>query len=170
MHPADTLTIKTELVEPNDTNVLGNLHGGKLMYWMDICSALAATRLSHAPCVTASVDNVSFKRPIKLGEVVSVRASVSRTFRTSIEVFIEVFAANMYTGQEEKSNQAFYTFVALDAEGKPALVPQIEPVTEKEKVLFEGALRRRQLRLVLAGKMKAQDANELKEYLFQDNK
>jgi len=102
--------------------------------------------------------------------VVSVRASVSRTFRTSIEVFIEVFAANMYTGQEEKSNQAFYTFVALDAEGKPALVPQIEPVTEKEKVLFEGALRRRQLRLVLAGKMKAQDANELKEYLFQDNK
>lgn len=170
IRPNDTITIKTELVEPNDTNILGNLHGGKLMYWMDICSAMAATKLSRCPCVTASVDNVSFQRTIKLGEVVSIKAFVSRTFRTSIEVYIEVFAENMLTGQSDKSNQAFYTFVALDAEGKPTPVPEIFPESEKEVKLFEGALRRRQIRLVLAGKMKAQDANELKEFLFQEGK
>jgi acyl-CoA hydrolase len=160
--PADSVTIMTELVQANDANNLGNLHGGKLMYWMDICSAISATKHSHSIVVTASVDSVSFKAPIKVGDVVTIKAVVSRTFRTSMEIFIEVWAENMLEGVKFKSNQAYYTFVALDRYGKPASVDELIPETDEEKELYESAGHRRELRLIMSGRLKIKDSTALK--------
>jgi acyl-CoA hydrolase len=158
--------IMTELVLPNDTNVHGNLMGGRLMYWMDIAAALAASKHSNAAVVTASVDNISFENPIGLGNVVHIEARVSRSFNTSMEVHLKVWGEDMAQQFKYKSNEAYYTFVALDANKKPRPVHELIAETEEEKKIFDGALRRRQLRLVLGGKMKAEDAAELKA-LFQ---
>lgn len=151
-----------ELVLPNDTNPLNNLMGGRLLHWMDIAAAISAQKHCNNIVVTASVDNVSFRHAIKLGDVITIEAKVTRAFSTSMEVRLDVWAENIPSGTRVRSNDAFYTFVALNQEGKPIAVPEIEPETEIEKKLFEGALRRRQLRLILAGKMKAYDATELK--------
>jgi len=159
---ADSLVIMTELVLPNDTNTFGNLMGGRLMYWMDIAAALAAMKHCGAPVVTASVDNISFEAPIKIGNVVHIEAKVSRAFNTSMEVHLAVWGEDAIHQYKYKSNEAYYTFVALDPNGKPRHVPEMIPETEVEKKLFDGALRRRQLRLILGGKMKADEATELK--------
>src|SRR5580704_15290159 len=164
--PNESHIIMTELVLPNDTNVHGNLMGGRLMYWMDIAAALAAGKHCNAPVVTASVDNISFENPIKLGNVVHIEAKVSRAFTTSMEVLLKVWGEDMSQQYRYKSNEAYYTFVALDPNRKPRTVPELITETEDEKKLFEGALRRRQLRLILGGKMKPEDAAELKA-LFQ---
>ncbi len=158
----ESLTTMTELILPNDTNTLNNLMGGRMMHWMDIVSAIAAQKHSNRLVVTASVDNVSFAQPIKLGSVVTLRAHVTRAFQSSMEVFIEVWAEDIPAGQKFCSNKAFFTFVAMDERGKPARVPEAEPETDEEKALYDSALRRRQLRLILAGRMKPNDANELK--------
>ena len=158
----ESYTEMNELVLPNDTNTFGNLMGGRLLYWMDICSAMAAQKHCSNVVVTASVDNVSFKRSIKLGEVVTIQAQVTRAFNTSVEVRMEIFAQNLPKGTKEKSNEAYYTFVAIDPEGKPKIVPQLIPETEKEKQLFDEAQQRRELRLILAGKLKPENATELK--------
>ena len=160
--PSDSFTMMTEIVLPNDTNVYGNLMGGRLMYWMDIAAAIAAQRHSNAPVVTASVDNISFENPIKLGNTVHIEAFVSRAFNTSMEVHLRVWGEDFTQQYKYKSNEAYYTFVALDPNRKPRPVPQLEPQTEDEKKIFDGALRRRQLRLILGGKMKPDDALELK--------
>lgn len=159
---ADSLVVMTELVLPNDTNTFGNLMGGRLMYWMDIAAALSAMKHCGAPVVTASVDNISFEAPIKLANVVHIEAKVSRAFNTSMEVHMKVWGEDVLQQYKYKSNEAYYTFVALDPNGKPRPVPSMTPGTEGEKKLFEGALRRRQLRLILGGKMKADEATELK--------
>lgn len=159
---SESVVIMTELVLPNDTNTFGNLMGGRLMYWMDIASALAAMKHSGAPVVTASVDNISFKNPIKLGNVVHIEAKVTRAFTTSMEVHIKVWGEDVIQQQKYKSNEAYFTFVALDSVSKPQQVNQVIAETAGEKELYEGALRRRQLRLVLGGKMKPEDAAELK--------
>jgi len=160
--PKDSLVIMTELVLPNDTNTFGNLMGGRLMYWMDIASALAAMKHCGVPVVTASVDNISFENPIRLGNTVHIEAMVTRAFNTSMEVHMNVWGEDMMAQQKYKSNEAYYTFVALDNNRKPMTIPQIEAQTAEEKRLFDGALRRRQLRLILGGKMKPDDAAELK--------
>jgi acyl-CoA hydrolase len=160
--PSDSQVTMTELVLPNDTNVFGNLMGGRLMYWMDIAAALAAGKHCNAPVVTASVDNISFESPIKLGNVVHIEASVTRSFNSSMEIHLSVWGEDLTHQYRYKSNEAYYTFVALDPNRKPRPVPVLEPETEAEQKLFEGALRRRQLRLILGGKMKAADATELK--------
>jgi acyl-CoA hydrolase len=160
--PKESFTIMNELVLPNDTNPLNNLMGGRLLHWMDIAAAISAQKHCNNIVVTASVDNVSFRHPIKLGDVITIEAKVTRAFSTSMEVRLDVWAENIPSGTRVRSNDAFYTFVALNKEGKPISAPEIEPETETEKKLFEGALRRRQLRLILAGKMKAHDATELK--------
>ncbi|HSZ84861.1 MAG TPA: acyl-CoA thioesterase [Puia sp.] len=160
--------IMTELVLPNDTNVHGNLMGGRLMYWMDIAAALAASKHSNAPVVTASVDNISFENPIRLGNVVHIEARVSRSFNTSMEVHLKVWGEDMAQQFKYKSNEAYYTFVALDANKKPRPVSELIAETEEEKKIYDGALRRRQLRLVLGGKMKAEDAVELKALFKKD--
>ena len=158
----ESLTINTELVLPNDTNVLGNLMGGRLLHWMDICSAISAHRHCGRIVVTASVNNVSFNQPIKLGEIVTMHAKVSRAFTSSMEVFIDVWVENNNTGERKKCNEAIYTFVAVDQLGNPINVPECVAETEEEKKRFDGALRRRQLALKLAGKMKPAEATELK--------
>ena len=152
----------TELVLPNDTNMLFNLMGGKLMQWMDIVGAVSAQRHSNRMVVTASVDNVSFKEPIKLGNVVTLNAKVTRSFRSSMEIHIQVWAEDIPNNRKFKSNEAYFTFVALDNNGKPVSVPVAVPVTEEEKELYATALNRRELRLVLAGKMKPSDAQGLR--------
>lgn len=164
----ESLTTMTELVLPNDTNTLNNLMGGRLMHWMDIVSAIAALKHTNCTVVTASVDNVSFTQPIQLGNVVTLKARVTRSFSSSMEVHIEVWSEDIPSGQRVKTNSAFFTFVAVDQSGKPIDVAEVVPETEDEKELYEGALRRRQLRLVLAKRMKPQDAFELRS-LFDIN-
>ncbi|MBS1636606.1 MAG: acyl-CoA thioesterase [Bacteroidetes bacterium] len=158
----ESLTINTEVVMPNDTNHLGNLFGGKLLQWMDITAAIAAQRHCKRVVVTATVNNVSFENPIKQNSVVTLEAKVSRAFTSSMEVFIDVFVENPVTGEQIKCNEAIFTFVAVDQNGAPLPVPPLTPETELEKKRFDGALRRRQLSLILAGRMKPHDATELK--------
>jgi acyl-CoA hydrolase len=158
----ESLTIMTEMVMPNDTNTLGNLMGGNLMRMMDVAGAIAAQKHSNRIVVTASVDNVSFVNSIPLGNVVTLEAKVTRAFNTSIEVIVNVFSENIPAGLKNKTNQAFLTFVAVDQSGRPIQIAEAITETELEQELFEGALRRRQLRLVLAGRMKPNDATELK--------
>lgn len=160
--PSESLNIQTELIMPGHTNPLGNLMGGNLLSWMDVASGISALKHSGHISVTASVDNVSFKMPIKVGDVVIIKSFVSRAFNTSMEVVCEVFIQNMDAGTETLSHQAFLTFVALDKLGNRVIVPEIIPNTDIEKHLFDGALRRRELRLVLAGKMKPSEAISLK--------
>lgn len=159
---SDSLTLMTEIVLPNDTNVFGSLMGGRLMYWMDIAAAISAQKHCNAPVVTVSVDNISFESPIKLGNTVHIEAKVSRAFNTSMEVHLKVWGEDHIQQYKYKSNEAYYTFVALDASSRPRSVPQLLPETEEEKKLFEAALRRRQVRLILGGKMKPDDAVELR--------
>lgn len=159
-------TIMTEIVLPNDTNTFGNLMGGRLMYWMDIAAALSAQKHCNAPVVTASVDNISFENPIKLGNAVHIEAKVTRAFNTSMEIHLKVWGEDLTQQFKYKSNEAYYTFVSLDPNRKPRQVPPVIPETEEEQKLFEGALRRRQLRLILGGKMKPDDAVELKAFFI----
>ncbi|MCF8465407.1 MAG: acyl-CoA thioesterase [Flavobacteriales bacterium] len=165
--PESTLAINTEIVLPNDTNTLGNLMGGKLLHWMDVIAAISAHRLCKRVCVTAAVNNVTFPKPISLGDIVTLRSKVSRTFNSSMEIFIDVYVEDRSTSQQIKVNEAIYTFVAVDQLGNPIHVPQVSPETEEEKERFDSALRRRQLSLILAGKMKPSEATELKA-LFLD--
>lgn len=166
--PKDSLTIMTEIVLPNDTNSLNNLRGGKILHWMDIACAIAAGKHSNAVVVTASVDNVSWENPIKLGDVVTITAKVTRTFNTSLELHCEVWAENLPSQTRYKCNEAYYTFVALDSNGRPKKVPALIPETDEEKRQYTLALRRRELRLVLAGRMKASEASELKAMFFEE--
>lgn len=165
--PRESFTIMNELVLPNDTNTLNNLMGGRLLHWMDIAAAITAQKHCNSIVVTASVDNVSFKHPIKLGDVVSIEAQVTRAFNTSLEIRMTVWAQNLPSGTKVRSNIAYYTFVAIDNEGKTRQVPELVPETEAEKKLFEEALQRREMRLVLAGKMKPADAKGI-QHFFTD--
>ncbi len=140
----------TELVLPNDTNQLGNLLGGRLMHLMDICMAIAASRHSGLVCVTASVDEINFLHPIRQGQVIILRASVNRVFRTSMETGVKVYCEDPKSGRRVHTNSAYMTFVGLNAEGNPTPSPQVIPETEDERRRFEQAQARRKHRL--AGK------------------
>ena len=165
---AESRSIMTELVMPNDTNPLGNLMGGYLMRWMDIVSAIAAGRHTESYVVTVSVDHVSFQNPIHLGDVITLEAQVTRAFNTSVEIYVEVFASDIKGGATRRCNHAYLTFVALEDDRKtPIVVPQVLPLTAEEERLYESASRRRELRLILAGRLKPKDAGELITF-FQD--
>ena len=159
----ETLAITTHLVLPNDTNTLGNLFGGELLAWMDVISSVSAHRHCKRVVVTAAVNNVSFKQPITVSSIVTLEAKVSRAFSSSMEIYVDVYVEDHLTGERVKSNEAIYTFVAVDQNGGPIQVPELIPETDQEKSRFEGALRRKQLGLILAGKMKPSDATELKK-------
>jgi acyl-CoA hydrolase len=163
----ESQVVMTELVLPNDTNLFDNLMGGRLMYWMDIAAALSAMKHCGSPVVTVSVDNISFENPIRRGNVVTVQAKVTRAFHTSMEIHLRVWGEDPVQQFKYKSNEAFFTFVALDPNGKPKRVPPSEPETEEEIKLFEEAVHRRQIRLVLAGKMKPEDARELRSIFLK---
>lgn len=158
----ETFASGSKIVLPNDTNTLGNLMGGQLLNWMDINAAISAQRHSRRVVVTAAVNNVSFNKAIKLGDIVTIESKVSRSFSSSMEVFLDVFVENHRTGKRTKCNEAIYTFVAVDQVGQPINVPLLVPETDEEKERFAGALRRRQLGLILANKMKPEDATELR--------
>ena len=158
----DTLSIATKVVLPNDTNTLGNLFGGELLAWMDVIASVSAQRHCRRVVVTASVNHVSFKKPIKEASIVTLEAKVSRSFYSSMEIIIDVFVENQVTGAREKCNDAIYTFVAVDQNGGPIQAPELVPGSEEEKERFEAALRRKQLSLILAEKMKPSEASELK--------
>lgn len=164
----DSVTIMTEMVLPNDTNTLNNLMGGKLMHWMDVVAAIAAQKHSNRIVVTASADNISFRQPIQLGNVVTLRSQVTRSFNSSMEVFIEVIAEDIPAGKKIMTHRAFFTFVAVDHTSTPVRVSELIAETPEEIELYEGALRRRQLRLVLAKRMKPEDAVELKSIFNLD--
>ncbi len=164
--PEESRVIKTEIVLPNDTNTLNNLRGGRLLHWIDIAGAIAAHRHCNRVVVTAAVNNVAFDNPIKLGDIVTFEAELSRSFTSSMEVFIDVFVEDG-RGKKRMTNSAIYTFVAVDQRGNPIEVPPLSPQTDVQKERFAGALRRRQLSLILAGKMKPDEAGELKA-LFTD--
>ena len=152
----------TDLVLPSETNPLNNLFGGELLARMDRAASIAARRHSRRIVVTASVNHVAFNRAIPLGAVVTIEAKVSRSFKSSMEVFIDVWVEDRESGSRTKANEAIYTFVAVDDSGRPVEVPPIVPETELEIQRFDAALRRKQLSLLLAGKIKPSDATELK--------
>ena len=165
--PSESRTITTDMVMPSETNHLNHLFGGELLARMDRAAYITARRHSRRIAVTASVNHVAFNTAIPVGSVVTIEAQISRTFKTSMEVFIDVYIEDRISGIRTKANEAIYTFVAVDDTLKPVEVSPIEPETEIEKQRYDTALRRRQLSLVLAGKMKPSEANELKA-LFED--
>lgn len=157
----------SELVLPQHTNTLGNLMGGNLMHWMDIAAAISAMRHCNCPVVTASVDNVSFANPIKLGNLLTIESKVTRAFNTSMEVYMRVYGEDLSAQYKYLSNEAYFTFVALDPNGRPRRVPELLPETDKEKAMYHDALRRRQVRLILSGRMKPEEAGELRDLFLK---
>jgi acyl-CoA hydrolase len=139
--------ITTQIVLPNDTNQLGHLLGGTLMHWIDIIAAIAAQRHSGRGCVTGSVDELVFYPPVRIGEVVTLKASVNRAFRTSMEVGVHVTAHGIEDLPERCANTAYLTFVAVGDKGTPQPVPELVPETPEQKRRYDEALVRRETRL-----------------------
>lgn len=164
---SESRTVMTEMVMPNDTNPMGNLMGGNLLRWMDIASGICAGKHCEAHVVTASVDHVSFQKPIKVGDIVTLEATVTRAFRTSVEIYVEVFANDIKGGNARRCNHAYYTFVGLNDDGKPTPVPPVLPLTEIEQQRYDSAPRRREVRLILSGRMKPEQSIEIRS-LFED--
>ncbi|MCF2874803.1 MULTISPECIES: acyl-CoA thioesterase [Tenacibaculum] len=160
--PKESLTVLTDLVLPGETNYLDNLFGGELLARMDRACSISARRHSRRIVVTASVNHVAFTKSVPVGSVVTVEAKVSRAFKSSMEVYVDVWIEDRQSGEKTKVNEGIYTFVAVDETGKPVPIAQIKPETELEKQRYDGALRRKQLSLVLANKLAPKDATELK--------
>lgn len=158
----ESVTVMTQIVLPNDTNPLGNLFGGQLLAWMDLASSVASKRHSEGIVVTASVNNVSFTTPISLGSVVTLEARITRAFNTSMEVFVDVWVEDSSGKNRTKVNTAIYIFAAVDANGNKRKVPELIPETKEEKIRYEGAQRRREMSLILAGKLKPKQATQLR--------
>ncbi len=166
---SDSKTIMTEMIMPNDTNPLGNLMGGNLMRWMDVVGGICAGKHCEAHVVTVSVDHVSFQRPIHVGDVITLEATVTRAFNTSIEVYVQVFAHDVKGHNSRRCNDAYFSFVAIDDDSrKPIEVPELTPLTKEEQRLWESAVRRREIRLILAGRLKPKDATEVKSFLLEN--
>ena len=160
-------TIMTNIVLPNETNSLRNLFGGELLAKMDRCAAIAASRHCARRVVTASVNHVSFNHPIPEGGVVVLEAKVSRAFSTSMEIYVDVWLDDPIAEKKIHTNDGIYTFVAVDELNKPVPIPPMEPETELEIERYEAAFRRKELSLILSGRMKAEDSVEIKK-LFTD--
>ena len=160
---SESRTVMTEMIMPNDANPLGNLMGGNLLRWMDIAGGICAGKHCVSHVVTASVDHVSFTKPIRVGDVITIEAAATRAFNTSVEIYVEVYASDIKGKNDRLSNHAYFTFVAIDDETrKPTKVPPILPLTRDEQQLYEGASRRRELRLLLSGRIKPEDASEIR--------
>ena len=145
--PRESMVEMTELVLPNDTNMLGNLLGGKLMHLVDIAGAIAAQRHCNRIVVTAAIDSVEFKHPVRAGEIVILKAKVTWVGRTSMEVAVEVFSENYLTGERKFTNKAYLTFVAVDDAGRPVEVCGLLVESDEERNEYEAASSRRGERL-----------------------
>ena len=137
----------TEIALPNDANSLGNLLGGKVMHLVDLAGAMAAMRHSRHVVVTASVDQMQFLHPVRIGQWVRLKSAVNRVFRTSMEVGVKVWVEDLVKGEILHTSSAYLTFVALDSKGHPVSVPPVVPETEIEKGRYEAAGKRREYRL-----------------------
>lgn len=166
--PKESLTVVTDLVLPGETNPLNNLFGGELLARMDKACSIAARRHCSRIVVTASVNHVAFNKAVPVGSVLTVEAKVSRAFRSSMEVYADVWIEDRESGEKTKVNEAIYTFVAVDRTGAPVKVPEVKPETALEKERYDGALRRKQLSLVLSGRLAPKDAHELKAIFIED--
>ncbi|MGB8112817.1 MAG: acyl-CoA thioesterase [Candidatus Sulfotelmatobacter sp.] len=142
----DSQSEMAEIVLPNDANPLGALLGGRLMHWIDLAGAMAAHRHSRSYAVTASVDHIDFLVPVRVGDLVILRSSVNRVFRTSMEVGVKVFVENYLADTSQHVASAHLTFVAIDANGKHLKVAPVIPETEEQKHRYEDAGRRREIR------------------------
>lgn len=163
----DSRTVMTEMIMPNDTNPIHNLMGGNLMRWMDVAAGICAGRHCERYVVTVSVDNVSFDKPIPLGDVITLECVVTRAFTTSVEVYVEVFSSDIKGKNTRRCNDAYFTFVAVDDKDKrPLPVPAILPLTSEENKRYTDALKRRQMRLLSAGRLSKEEAQKLKKELF----
>ena|SRR5258708_35380580 len=151
---SESVSQLTELALPNDANILGNLFGGKVMSMVDLAGSLAAIRHARSPIVTASIDNMNFLEPILIGQLVILRSSVNRVFRTSMEVGVKVWVENVRTGEIKHTASAYLTFVALDKDGKRQPITPGIPVSDEEKRRFEEAGERRRYRLELRARAK----------------
>lgn len=160
---SDSLTVMTNIVLPNETNSLRNLFGGELLAKMDRCASISAARHCKRRVVTASVNHVSFNHPIPEGGIVVLESKVSRAFSTSMEIYVDVWLDDVINDKKIHTNEGIYTFVAVDEYNKPVPIPQMEPETDMEKERFDAALRRKELSLILSGRMKAADSVELKK-------
>ena len=149
----------TELVQPNDANNLGNMLGGKVMHLIDIAAAMSGLRHCRKPVVTASVDSLDFRYPIKVGNMIILRASVNYTHRTSMEIGVRVESENPLTGERFHTSSAYLTFVALDEDGKPTEVPAVIPETDTEKRRYEAAIKRRELRMKARSELNSENAS-----------
>ena len=148
-----------ELVQPNDANNLGNMLGGKVMHLIDIAAAMSGLRHCRKPVVTASVDSLDFRYPIKVGNMIILRASVNYTHRTSMEIGVRVESENPLTGERFHTSSAYLTFVALDEDGKPTEVPAVIPETDTEKRRYEAAIKRRELRMKARSELNSENAS-----------
>ncbi len=160
--PKESLTTITDIVLPGESNPLNNLFGGELLARMDRACSIAAQRHSRRIVVTASVNHVAFNKAVPVGSVITIEAKVSRAFKSSMEIYVDVWIEDIESQERTKANEGIYTFVAVDTTGMPVQVPKVLPETDLEKERFEGALRRKQLSLILSGKMDPKDATELK--------
>lgn len=165
---SESKTVMTEMIMPNDTNPIDNLMGGNLMRWMDVAAGICAGRHCEKYVVTVSVDYVSFQKPIPLGDVITIQCKVTRAFNTSVETYVEVFSSDIKGGNTRRCNDAYFTFVAVDDETKrPCKVPAVLPLTAEEQKRFDEALFRRKLRLLQSGRIKPEEAEDLKDFLFE---
>lgn len=143
----ESISEYSEFALPNDANGLGNVLGGKVMHLVDLVAALAAMRHARCTVVTASIDSMTFLHPVKIGQLILLRSSVNRVFRSSMEIGVKVWVENLRTGAVSHTSSAYLTFVALDANGQPVTIPPVIPETEEEKRRYEDAARRREYRL-----------------------
>lgn len=146
-HPADSRVEMTELILPNDTNLLGNLLGGRLLHWMDIAGAMAAQRHCNSIVATAAIDSVEFKQPVHVGDIIRLQASLTWVGRTSMEVRVDVYAEDYRLDEVRFTNRAYLTFVAIGENGRPTAVPALLPQTPEEEAEAQAALKRREIRL-----------------------
>ncbi|MFZ1806280.1 MAG: acyl-CoA thioesterase [Cyclobacteriaceae bacterium] len=141
--PSQSRTIKTEVVCPNDTNPMGILQGGRLVQWMDIAAAVSAQIHAEKICVTASIDKVSFENPAFVGDVITIEAKLTRVFTRSMEIFVSAWSSNILRTKHLLISESYFTFVALDDNGRPTAVPPVKPISKKEIELFTLAGKRR---------------------------
>ena len=145
--PKHSETIMTQIVFPNDTNPMGILQGGRLVHWLDTAAAICSQNHAEHICVTASIDSVKFKAPAKVGDIVTIKAKVTRAFTSSMEIFVQAWSKKVLTQKEYLINEAYFTFVAIDDNANPTQVPGLKPSTEKEKIEYQLAEERKLARL-----------------------